>query len=41
MICIKTAYYPKRKTKNPTQWFGYIRSKLKESRGLEKHRTDA
>lgn len=40
MICIRKAYYPKRKTKNLTQWFGYIRSQLRESRGLEKHKSN-
>ena len=36
---IKTAYIPKkRKTKNVLQWMGYIDSKLKESRGFDKHK---
>lgn len=38
MICIQKAHIPEvKKTKDALQWIGYINSKLKESRGLEKH----
>lgn len=39
MICIQKAHIPEvKKTKDHLQWIGYINSKLKESRGLEKHK---
>lgn len=37
MAQIKTAFYPKRKTKNFNQWIGYIYSKSKELKGINKH----
>ena len=39
MIRAKLTQNPKRKTKNVLQWLGYIKSKLRESRGFKKHKT--
>lgn len=39
MIRVQSVYFPEKyKTKNEFQWMGYIKSKLKELRGLDKHR---
>jgi len=38
MIAVSSSYVPvKRKTKNSLQWKAFIESKLKESRGFNKH----
>ena len=41
MIRVQTVYFPKKyKTKDVFQWMGYIKSQLKELRGLDKHKNN-
>lgn len=41
MIRVESAYFPEKyKTKNSFQWIGYIKSQLKEMRGLDKHKNN-